>query len=41
MRDNGQMALMLNLPLEEYDELGERGRVMESTKSTFGRGDTT
>ena len=27
---------MLNLPLEENDELGERGRVRKSTKSTLG-----
>ena len=41
IKDNGHMAHgMLNLPLEKNDELGERGRVRESTKSTLGRGDT-
>ena len=41
IKDNGHMAHgMLKLPPEEYDVLGERERVRESTKSTLGRGHT-
>ena len=41
IKDIGHMAHgMLNLPLEENDELEERGTVRESTKLSLGRGDT-
>ena len=41
IKDNGHIAHgLLNLPLEEKYEFGERGGVRESTPPTLGRGDT-